>query len=137
MRRYWRILIPLVAVAVVIVGLLVSLRSNLVFFRTPTEVAEQPAGDERQRLGGQVVAGSVSQADGMVTFEVTDGRTAVAVHHAGSPQQLFQEGIGVVVEGSWDGAVFASDFMLVRHDEQYRTEDGEVYDPGAPMGPAP
>ncbi len=137
MRRYWRILIPLVVIAVVIVGLLVSLRSNLVFFNTPTELAEQPAGEERQRLGGQVVAGTVSQANGVVTFEVTDGRTAVAVHHTGSPQQLFQEGIGVVVEGSWDGAVFASDFMLVRHDEQYRTEDGQVYDPGEPIEPAP
>jgi cytochrome c-type biogenesis protein CcmE len=33
-----------------------------------------------------------------------------------------------VVEGTWDGHEFHSDNMLIKHDEQYRTEDGEVYD---------
>ena len=32
-----------------------------------------------------------------------------------------------VVEGTWDGAVFSSDTMLVKHDEQYQT-DYEDYD---------
>ena len=137
MGRYWRIVVPGVVIALIIVGLLISLRSNLVFFNTPTELVEQTAGNDRQRLGGQVVAGTVAQMDGVVDFEVTDGRTTVTVHHSGSPQQLFQEGIGVVVEGTWDGAVFTSDFMLVKHDEQYRTEDGEVYQPGEPLEPAP
>jgi len=137
MGRYWRIVVPGVVIALIIVGLLISLRSNLVFFNTPTELVEQTAGNDRQRLGGQVVAGTVAQMDGVVDFEVTDGRTTVTVRHSGSPQQLFQEGIGVVVEGTWDGAVFTSDFMLVKHDEQYRTEDGEVYQPGEPLEPAP
>lgn len=137
MRRYWRIVVPGVVIAMIIIGLLVSLRSNLVFFNTPTELVEQRAGAERQRLGGQVVAGTVDEVGGAVSFEVTDGRTTVTVHHSGSPQQLFQEGIGVVVEGTWDGSVFTSDFMLVKHDEQYRTEDGEVYEPGEPIGSAP
>ena len=50
--------------------------------------------------------------------------------HSGAPQELFSEGIGVVVEGTWDGTVFHSDTMLVKHDEQYRTDEG-VYEPGA------
>lgn len=137
MGRYWRIVVPGVVIALIIVGLLISLRSNLVFFNTPTELVEQTAGSDRQRLGGQVVAGTVAQMDGVVDFEVTDGRTTVTVHHSGSLQQLFQEGIGVVVEGTWDGAVFTSDFMLVKHDEQYRTEDGGVYQPGEPLEPVP
>ncbi len=33
----------------------------------------------------------------------------------------------MVVEGAWDGSVFNSDTMLVKHDEQYRT-DAEDYD---------
>jgi cytochrome c-type biogenesis protein CcmE len=51
----------------------------------------------------------------------------VLVVHTGVPPQLFQEGIGVVIEGVWTGASFESDTMLVKHDEQYRT-DSEDYD---------
>ncbi|MGI9642752.1 MAG: hypothetical protein ACR2N9_08205 [Acidimicrobiia bacterium] len=29
------------------------------------------------------------------------------------------------LEGSWTGTVFASDTMLVKHDEQYRTDDAD------------
>ncbi len=63
-------------------------------------------------------------------FSVTDGRETVLVIHQGAPQQLFREGIGVVVEGTWSGDQFSSDSMIVSHDEQYRTEDGEDYEPG-------
>lgn len=136
MRRYWRFVVPAVLFGVVIVGLLISLRSNLVFFNTPTEVVAETPGDTRMRLGGEVVPGSVLSDDEGVDFDVTDGITVVGVHHQGAPQQLFQEGIGVIVEGTWDGAAFISDAMLVQHDEQYRTESGEVYVPGEPLEPS-
>ena len=134
MHRYWRFLVPAVALIAVIVVLLVNLSGNLVFFRTPTEVLEEAtAGEDRMRLGGQVVPGTVVVSDGsgaaLVSFDVSDGRNAIAVIHAGVPQELFSEGIGVVVEGTWDGSVFHSDTMLVKHDEQYRTDDG-VYESG-------
>ncbi|HSF84759.1 MAG TPA: cytochrome c maturation protein CcmE [Acidimicrobiia bacterium] len=130
MRRYWRFVVPAVLIAVVIAVLLVTLQSNLVFFNTPTELVEQAAADDRMRLGGEVVEGSVVEGSDGVTFAVTDGRETVLVVHTGAPQDLFQEGIGVVVEGTWDGSEFVSDSMIVSHDEQYRTEDGDVYEPG-------
>jgi cytochrome c-type biogenesis protein CcmE len=133
--------IPAAALVVVLVVLLVNLSSNLVFFRTPTEVIEEATvGTERMRVGGQVVVGSVvvttEGGSDVVSFEVTDGREAIAVLHSGAPQELFSEGIGVVIEGTWDGAVFHSDTMLVKHDEQYRTEDG-VYELGDSGSAAP
>jgi len=130
MRRYWRFVLPAVLIAVAIGLLLVTLRSNLVFFKTPTELVEEGPTTERVRLGGQVVVGSVVSGGASVEFAVTDGRRQVPVVHDGAPQQLFREGIGVVVEGTWDGTRFSSDSMLVSHDEQYRTEDGDVYEPG-------
>jgi len=75
------------------------------------------------------VAGTVVQHPDRVEFEVGDGVNAVAVVHTGAPAQLFQEGIGIIVEGRWDDDQFHSDTMLVKHDEQYRTEDGGVYKP--------
>ncbi len=130
MKRYWRIVVPAIVIAAIIGVLLVTLQSNLVFFNTPTELVGQEAGDDRMRLGGEVVEGSVVDNGTGVSFAVTDGREVIPVVHSGAPQDLFQEGIGVVVEGTWNGERFLSDSMIVSHDEQYRTEDGDVYEPG-------
>ena len=132
MRRYRLFLIAAGGLLAVIVGFLVfNLRDNLVYYRTPTEVTTDPsaAADGRFRLGGQVVPGSITSDGEHTNFAVGDGTTVVDVSHTGVPQQLFREGIGVVVEGTWDGAVFHSDEMIIKHDEQYRTEDGGVYTP--------
>lgn len=129
MKRYWRFLLPAGLVVVVLVFLVATLTSNLVYFKTPTEVTQEAVDPgARLRLGGQVAPGTVSQTSDTVFFSVTDGRIAVDVVHSGAPQELFREGIGVVLEGNWDGTVFHSDTMLIKHDEQYRTEDGD-YDP--------
>jgi cytochrome c-type biogenesis protein CcmE len=129
MRRYWRFVVPAVIVIGVLVALLVNLTSNLVYFNTPTELmARTDLPTPRLRLGGQVEAGTITESADGVRFILTDGREGVEVLHQGAPPQLFADGIGVVVEGTWDGHEFHSDNMLIKHDEQYRTEDGEVYD---------
>ena len=134
--RYWRFVIPAVAALGVVVFLIFQLSSNLVFFNTPTELLDRrPAETERLRVGGQVVTDSVSGGSGTVTFLLTDGRESIRVEHDGLPPELFAEGRGVVLEGTYDGIVFRSDTMLVKHDEQYRVEDVEdgEYDPGAAL----
>ncbi len=133
MKRYRPFVLPAIGLIVVIVGFLTYglLNENLVYFKTPTELRTDPAGDDRVRLGGQVEAGSVAQEPESVTFLVGDGVNVIPVRHQGAPSQLFAEGIGVVVEGRWDGSLFRSDTMLIKHDEQYRTEDGGTYRPGA------
>jgi cytochrome c-type biogenesis protein CcmE len=129
-RRYWKFLVPAVLLLGLIVVLLVNLSGNLVYFHTPTELQDEvaPSGD-RLRLGGQVVAGTVVTEGEMLLLKVTDGREALEVIHNGVVPQLFGEGQGVIVEGTWDGTTFHSDTMLIRHDEQYRTEDNQIYDP--------
>lgn len=128
--RYKAFIIPAIGLVAVIVGFLVfQLNDSLVYFRTPTEMMSDDVQDgDRLRLGGQVVPGSVAATADNVTFEVTDGVETVLVYHEGVPQQLFQEGIGVVVEGEWTDGEFHSDTMIIRHDEQYRTRDGDPYE---------
>ena len=129
MRRYWKFLIPAFVILGILVVLLVNLSSNLVYFHTPTELLTDVApSQDRLRLGGQVVAGSVEQDEEYLILTVTDGRESLVVQHNGVVPQLFAEGQGVIVEGRWDGVVFDSDTMLIRHDEQYRTEDDVIYD---------
>jgi cytochrome c-type biogenesis protein CcmE len=133
MRRYARFVIPALGLVAVLLGfLLFNLKDSLVFFRTPTEVVDEavPGTADRMRLGGQVVGGTIEDIEDGVAFAVTDGTTTIEVIHSGAPQQLFKEGIGVVVTGTWDGEEFHSDEMMVKHDEQYRTEDGSTYQPG-------
>lgn len=128
-RRYWKFLVPAVVVLGVLIVLLVTLSSNLVYFRTPTELlTEIEASDDRLRLGGQVVSGTVVEQGETLLLTVTDGRESTTVVHEGVVPQLFAEGQGVIVEGTWDGSMFHSDMMLIRHDEQYRTEDNVIYD---------
>jgi cytochrome c-type biogenesis protein CcmE len=132
MRRYRLFIIAGGGLLLVLVGFLVAnLGENLVYYRVPAEVTGDNGAvdDGRFRLGGQVVPGTVVDGEDTVTFDVTDGQATVTVVHTGAPQQLFREGIGVVVEGTWDGTVFSSDSMIIKHDEQYRTEDGGVYTP--------
>lgn len=127
MKRYAKFVIPAALLVVVLVFLMVNLSSALVYFNTPSELAERSASDDRLRLGGRVVPGTVVDDGATVNFDVEDCDVAVGVVHSGTPPQLFQEGIGVVVEGTWDGDGFISDTMLVKHDEQYRT-DYDDYD---------
>ncbi len=128
-RRYWKFLLPASVLLGILVILMINLSSNLVYFHTPTELYTEVApSSDRLRLGGQVVAGTVEESGDLLVLTVTDGREALPVEHTGVIPQLFAEGQGVIVEGTWDGETFRSDTMLIRHDEQYRTEDNQIYD---------
>lgn len=125
MKRYLKFVIPAGVIIVVLGVLLVNLSSALVYYNTPAEVEAREGDDSRLRLAGRVVSGSVVEEALTVAFAVEDCDTSVSVVHTGTPPQLFQEGIGVVVEGTWDGELFSSDTMLVKHDEQYRADAGD------------
>ncbi len=121
--KYRFIVVPVVGALLVVGGFLFSnLNDNLVYYVTPTEaVAKKPQFEDgtRFRLGGVVEKGSVERTADGARFVATDGDTRVSVVHTGAPSQLFQAGIGVVVEGAWEGDTFYSDTMLVKHDENY------------------
>ena len=127
MRRYAKFVIPAVVLIGVLGVLMVNLNASLVYFNTPEEVQARSASEDRLRLGGRVVVGSVVDQGTEVHFAVEDCDTYVDVVHTGVPPQLFQACIGVVVEGVWTGDAFESDTMLVKHDEQYGS-DTDRYD---------
>jgi cytochrome c-type biogenesis protein CcmE len=111
------------AVLTVAVGLvLFALRDSIVFFHTPSDLAEKPvAGGERFRLGGLVAAGSVRRGQGTkVEFVVTDTLKTVPVAYEGVLPDLFREGQGVVTEGKLTPeGTFVADSVLAKHDENY------------------
>jgi len=120
--------LALIALVVAALGVAVALvlnafNSNLVFFFSPTQVANGEAPISRAfRIGGLVEAGSLKrQADGLtVNFVVTDTAKSIPVTYTGILPDLFKEGKGVVAEGKLgsDG-LFTATQVLAKHDENY------------------
>lgn len=105
---------------------LYALKDTIVFFYTPSEIAEknvQPG--QRFRLGGLVENGSVVRGENMtVRFAVTDMIKTVTVSYKGQLPDLFREGQGVVTEGSLDASGnFVATTVLAKHDETYMPKD--------------
>ncbi|TAJ81592.1 cytochrome c maturation protein CcmE [Reyranella sp.] len=120
-RRLWLLIGSLGTLGVAAALVLSALNDNLVFFYSPTQVAEKSLGpDRRFRLGGLVEAGSVQKDGQIVRFTVTDTNKTIAVVYRGILPDLFREGQGVIAEGALgsDG-VFAAREVLAKHDENY------------------
>ncbi len=122
-RKLALIFLVVAALGVAAALVLNAFNSNLVFFFSPTQVANGEAPTGRAfRIGGLVEAGSVRrEADGLTThFVVTDTARSIPVAYTGILPDLFKEGKGVVAEGRLgaDG-LFGATQVLAKHDENY------------------
>jgi cytochrome c-type biogenesis protein CcmE len=100
-----------------------AFEENLVFFYSPTQVANQEAPQGKAfRIGGLVQEGSLKRgSDGLtVSFNVTDTAKVIPVTYSGILPDLFKEGKGVVAQGRLqpDGT-FKAHEVLAKHDENY------------------
>jgi cytochrome c-type biogenesis protein CcmE len=120
----------LYAVAAIIVGVgvatalgLRALDQNLLYFYSPTQLAEAAEpGNRMFRVGGLVEEGSIVRAVGSdtVDFIVTDHANTIPVRYTGVLPDLFREGQGVVARGRLDPqGVFVAEEVLAKHDENY------------------
>jgi cytochrome c-type biogenesis protein CcmE len=122
-RRLLYVALGLVLLGVTAALVLNAFRSNLVFFFSPTQVADKEAPlNKTFRLGGLVEQGSLKRLpDGVtVSFVVTDTGKSIPVQYKGILPDLFREGKGVVAQGRLgsDG-VFHAQEVLAKHDENY------------------
>jgi len=123
-RRNQRLIVIAAAGALLAaaVGLtLVGLQESIVYFVSPSELAEKAEPGRRVRLGGLVLPDSVRQeAGGVVYFSLTDGESETLVRYQGLLPDLFVDGQGAVAEGSWrPGEPFEATRVLAKHDETY------------------
>jgi cytochrome c-type biogenesis protein CcmE len=125
-RRLWLLLLCSLGLGSATALTLTAFQDNLVFFRSPSDIArDAPSPDRAFRLGGLVENGSVTREtapDGKpaARFRVTDGASVVPVTYTGVLPDLFREGQGVVTLGKLgpDG-LFRATEVLARHDETY------------------
>jgi cytochrome c-type biogenesis protein CcmE len=116
----------LAVLAVAAALVLNAMRDSIVFFSTPSMVAEKHIHPgQRFRLGGLVQPGSLVRGDSLaVSFLVADGSAQLPVAYKGILPDLFREGQGVVAEGALDASgVFKADTVLAKHDETYMPKE--------------
>jgi len=124
-RRQKRAIVIGASVAILsLAGFLVllAMRENIVFFHTPSDIAEgRITAGVRTRVGGLVERDSVvRQPNGLdIAFRITDGRNAIDVSYQGILPDLFREEQGVVAEGSIANGAFRAATILAKHDENY------------------
>lgn len=122
-KRLALVLLMVTGVAIGVGLVLKSLNQNIMFFLTPSEVLAGEAPPDRLfRVGGMVVAGSVSRpGDGLtVQFDVTDNENQVTVRYAGILPDLFREGQGIIANGKMnDSGQIVAEEVLAKHDENY------------------
>jgi cytochrome c-type biogenesis protein CcmE len=125
-RRRVKYLVGGVIVLGALLGLIYSgVKQSVVYFYTPSEVlkAQGQVGGKSLRLGGMVEDGSIrwDPQTLLLTFKLTDGQGAVLVRHKGTAPDLFKEGAGAVVEGSWmPEGYFRASTIMAKHSEEYK-----------------
>jgi cytochrome c-type biogenesis protein CcmE len=90
------------------------------YFKTTNQAVAQRAqlGTHNFRIEG-TVENNVRDVGDNVDFTIFANGTAVNVVSTGSPPQLFKAGIPVVLDGHWQGTVYASDQIMVKHSASY------------------
>ena len=98
--------------------------SNTIYYYTTTEANYlSSTSDERIKLGGFVVSDSVKKGElGATEFLITDGNVTMKISFDGFIPELFQDEMGVILDGYFSDDIFYSDDMLVKHDNEYSYE---------------
>ena len=96
---------------------------SAVYFVTPAELQAAPVPGKAYRLGGMVLPGSLKWEPRSLdlSFTLSDGTATVPVRHKGTPPDLFGEGRGAVLEGSWTAeGYFKATLIMAKHSEEYK-----------------
>ena len=104
--------------------------NNTIYYFTTTEATTNlnTSNSERIKLGGFVENDSIERKSvGITSFFITDGNEMIEINFDGFVPELFQEEMGVILDGFFKDGIFYSDDMLVKHDNEYVSENGETY----------
>ena len=119
--RVYLISLILVSISIALFFILRSLNSNILYFKTPSDIKlEKTVNYNKIRIGGMVKKNSLKIDSEEIEFTVTDFKNELIVSYRGTVPNLFSEGKGVVAEGMLsDKNFFIADRILAKHDEEY------------------
>jgi cytochrome c-type biogenesis protein CcmE len=117
------VFLALILASVILTVFLVlqSLKENVVYFQSPSEIKSLIELNKKKiRVGGMVKEQSVFINSNEVNFIITDFKSEINVVYSGAVPNLFAEGKGVVAEGFLkDKNYFTATKILAKHDENY------------------
>ena len=119
--RFLFLILILFSVILSVFLILQSLKSNVVYFQSPSEIKSLIELDKKKiRVGGMVKKKSISINSEEINFVITDFKNEINVTFSGAVPNLFAEGKGVVAEGFLkDRNYFSATKILAKHDENY------------------
>jgi cytochrome c-type biogenesis protein CcmE len=119
--RFAFLALILASVILTVFLVLQSLKENVVFFQSPSEIKSLVELNKKKiRVGGMVKEQSVFINSDEVNFIITDFKNEINVVYSGAVPNLFAEGKGVVAEGFLkDKNYFTATKILAKHDENY------------------
>jgi cytochrome c-type biogenesis protein CcmE len=121
-------IIVLLGIGLIIYASTIIASRNTIYYYTTSETNNtEISKNERIKLGGFVVENSISKNDGFTIFTITDGNKDIEIVFDGFVPDLFQENMGVILDGVLENDTFYADDMLVKHDNEYVSSDGETY----------
>ena len=119
--RFVFLVLILFSVILSVFLILQSLKNNIVYFQSPSEIKSLIELNKKKiRIGGMVKIQSISINSDEINFVITDFKNEINVTFSGAVPNLFAEGKGVVVEGFLkDRNYFSATKILAKHDENY------------------
>ena len=119
--RFVFLALILASVILTVFLVLQSLKENVVYFQSPSEIKSLLELNKKKiRVGGMVKEQSVFINSDEVNFIITDFKNEINVVYSGAVPNLFAEGKGVVAEGFLkDKNYFTATKILAKHDENY------------------
>ncbi len=119
-QRFTLLILALISMSIGVMLILSALKDNIVFFYSPSDIVNKPPhSDQRIRVGGLVVDGSIKHQGNRLEFVVTDNVHVMQITYEGIPPGLFREGQGMVAEGHFKDGQFVATNLLAKHDENY------------------
>jgi cytochrome c-type biogenesis protein CcmE len=100
-----------VGISIVIFASVRIASNNTIYYYTTTEANYlSSTSDERIKLGGFVVSNSVKKGElGATEFLITDGNVTMKISFDGFIPELFQDEMGVILDGYFSDDIFYSD----------------------------
>ena len=119
--RFIFLALILASVILTVFLILQSLKDNVVYFQSPSEIKSLiELSKKKIRIGGMVKEQSIFINSNEVKFIITDFKNEINVIYVGAIPNLFAEGKGVVAEGFLkDKNYFLATKILAKHDENY------------------
>ncbi|XXK32974.1 cytochrome c maturation protein CcmE [Rhodobacteraceae bacterium nBUS_22] len=124
-RRIQFVILAFIALGLSVALIGYGLRDGINYFRSPSQVLENPPDpSEVFRIGGLVEGGSIIRGGGKgVQFIVTDTNARVLVEYSGILPDLFAENQGMIGTGKYINNIFQASEILAKHDESYMPKE--------------